>query len=360
MVFVGNATISNFPLNIFLPVLALFFISQFQASIKQFIFAIFFTFIFFIYAVNLNVDYNPLYSLWVISFIVSYFAVIVLNFRINIRSDATLNAMFYVCGFLLLFFSIPMLTGSGSGGDRAAFLFGPNMLYRIVAFLGATVAGYLFFTNRTSLAVFVSVFCFYLLLLTGSRGGLLSMAILVLSLLHCHFKSFSFKTLLYVPVFVVFLALISGLVNFEAYRSFNFSAMGLDRNSSYIDAYVRLRPYLYFLYEPDRFSMIGIDYKTWLDHFYIPGFSYPHSLILELVMFYGFFGVCFSIYLLYKIFSVFRAMLISVVSPAHIFYYSFFAFGMGTFLSGDMGDNGAFMGIVVAMCTKKFKIQSSG
>lgn len=357
-IFVGNATIFNFPLNIILPVLALFFVSQFQASIKQIFFVIFSTFIFLIYAVNLNVDYNPFYSLWIISYIVGYFTVIVLNFRINTRSDATLDAMFYVCGFLLLFFSIPMLTGSG--GDRAGFLFGPNMLYRIVAFLGATVAGYLFFTNRTSLALFVSVFCCYVILLTGSRGGVLPMAILVVSWLHCHFKLFSSKTLLYASLFLGFLVLISGLVNFQVYRSFNFSAMGLDPNSSYIDAYIRLRPYLFFLYEPDRFSMIGIDYQTWMVYFNDVGFKYPHSLILELVMFYGAFGVFFSIYLVYKIFSVIRAMLLSVVSPAHIFYYSFFAYGIGTLLSGDMGDNGVFMGIVIAMSTKKLKIQSNG
>ena len=106
-IFVGNATIFNFPLNIILPVLALFFVSQFQASIKQIFFVIFSTFIFLIYAVNLNVDYNPFYSLWIISYIVGYFTVIVLNFRINTRSDATLDAMFYVCGFLLLFLVFP-------------------------------------------------------------------------------------------------------------------------------------------------------------------------------------------------------------------------------------------------------------
>jgi hypothetical protein len=106
--------------------------------------------------------------------------------------------------------------------------------------------------------------------------------------------------------------------------------------------------------------MNTFDTSDWKVYFYDVGFKYPHSLILELVMFYGAFGVFFSIFLVYKSFSIVRALLLSVVSPAHIFYYSFFAYGTGALVSGDMGDNGVFMGIVIAMSTKKLKIQSNG
>ena len=354
--FVGDATLGKLPLNVLLPIMTIVFASQFRANYKQIIFVLMSAFILSIYSFNLGIDYNQYYSLWIISFLVCYLTVTVLNVRLKARADRTLTVMFFVCLFLLLIFGILMIFSNVNG--RSVVVFGPNMLYRIVAFLSVVVAGYLFFTNRAILALLASLFCLYLLLLTGSRGGVVTMPILMFAWFHCHVKLLSRKMLIYGVLLCILVMLFAGLVNVDGLRSFNFSAVKLDQNPSYADAYIRLRPYLYFLYEADRFSMIGIEYQTWIDTFHTPGFRYPHSLILELIMFYGVFGILFSFFLGIKVISVITTSLQNAATPTHIFYYSFFASGMGALLSGDMGDNAAYMGIVIAMSVKMLQAQT--
>ena len=48
-------------------------------------------------------------------------------------------------------------------------------------------------------------------------------------------------------------------------------------------------------------------------------------------------------------------MLITEITPLHILYYSLIASGLGAFLSGDMGDNAAFLGTLLAMSSSEFK-----
>lgn len=354
VIFVGNATLGGLPLNLILPVILIMFASQIRATQRKVIFIIFSTLVFLTYATTLGIDYNPYYPLWVVSFVISYFITLVLNNRINCRPFETLKSMTFIYLFLLLIIFLVLINTNQD--NRAFFVFGPNMLYRIIAFLSGIAFGYLFYTKRNFYAVVVLICCFYMMLKTGSRGINIVLPFLVLIAFHTFYKSFSLRNIFLIFALSTFLFfLLSGQFNFSAYRSFNFNAFDLDLQSSYMDTYIRYRPYFYLFFEPDRFSIIGINYQTWLDIFYIPGFAYPHSLILELILFYGIFGTFFAFYVLYKLITTIRYMLITEITPLHILYYSLIASGLGAFLSGDMGDNAAFLGTLLAMSSSEFK-----
>ena len=347
VVFTGNAKIFGFPLNVLLPICALLFAPQVRTHAKGWLISIVSASIFFIYAFRLDVAYDAFYPLWIINFIVCYLIVITINERLHKRTEQTLHAAFYVYLVLLMMFATPMILDGDEG--RSSFIFGPNILYRVIGFFAIIVVGYLVYKEQVLLAVPMSLLCFYLLLLTGSRGSLLPLVVLVVVFLHCRFKRFSFRSLLYGSIIAASTVVLVGTIDFQSYRAFSFDTLMVDGDLDYHEAYIRYRPYIYMLNEPDRLSMIGIDYQKWLLLFHSEGFLYPHSLILDLIMFYGIFGVVFLAYLITKVVVVLRVMLSTTISPIHIFYYAFFASGAGTLVSGDMGDNGAFMGIIMGM-----------
>lgn len=355
VMFVGNASFGATPLNIFLPVLILIFSLHFRANVIQLFVVIFSAIIFLIYAIKVNVSYSALYPLWIINFCLGYYYILLFNSRINKYPNSLLRVLFQICFVLLVIFSLG-ITSSILGGNeqgRAVFIFGPNMLYRVIGFLSGVCSGYLLYNNRLPEGLLVAVFSLALLTQTGSRGAMLLIPILLLLWSHAYYKKLSFSKINTMGfVVIVSLALIGTQIDFSKFRVLNFSFFSFEESSNYSEVYSRWRPYLYLLTEDDRFSLIGIEYQTWLDLFYSPGFSYPHNLLLELIMFYGIFGLIFAGYTIFKVTKLMRALISSSVTPAHILYYSIIISSIGSLVSGDMGDNGAFLGMLIAMSSK--------
>ena len=355
VMFVGNASIGGIPLNIFLPVLLIIFSSHFRANISQLVVVIFSAFIFLVYAIKVNVTYSVLYPLWIINFFLGYFYILIFNSRINKYPNSLLKVQFQICLVLLVVFSLG-ITSSTLGDNeqgRAVFIFGPNMLYRVIGFLSGICAGYLFYNNRLPEGLLVAVLSLALLTQTGSRGAMLLMPMLLLLWSHAYYKRFSlWKASAAAFVVIVSLGLIGTQIDFFAHRVLNFSTFLVDESSTYVDVYSRWKPYVYLLQEPDRFSLIGIEYQSWLDLFYSVGYFYPHSLLLELLMFYGVFGVVMCIYTIFKVMRIMGVLFSGVFTPAHLLYYSVITSGIGVLFSGDMGDNGAFLGMLIAMSSR--------
>ena len=353
VMFIGNATLGPIPLNIFLLILILIFAPYFRANIIQLVVVIFSVYIFLLYAINVKISYSMFYPLWVINFFLGYFYIRIFNSRINRYPNSLLRAQFQICLALLLLFSIGIITYSMLGYSeegRAFFIFGPNMLYRVLGFLSGICAGFLFFNGRRSQGFLLAALCLAILVQTGSRGAIFLMPILFLLWTHAHYKRLLFSNISS-AVFVVIISiiLIGTLTDIFAYRVINLSILSVDDSSSYLDSYSRWRPYLYLLQEPDRFSLIGINHQTYLDLFYSDGHIYPHSLLLELIMFYGSFGVVMCVYIIFKVSKLMRVMLTSEFTPGHLLYFSIFTSGIGVLFSGDMGDNGALLGMIIAM-----------
>ena len=350
--FVGNSSISGIPLNILLPILIVILSSHFSANITQLIMVISSTFIFLIYAIKLNLNYSAFYPLWIISFFLGYFYIRVFNLRINKHPNSLLKAQFLICLALLVIFSLGITSSiiGYSETGRAEFIFGSNMLYRIIGFLSGICAGYLLYNNRLPEGIFVALISLALLIMTGSRAALLLLPLLFLLWCHASFKKLLFSKLsITVFVIVVLLVLIGTQIDFAVFRIFNFSSFSLDESLGYEESYVRWQPYLYLLLEDDRFSLIGMDYQTWIDLFHHPYFLYPHSILLELLMFYGIFGLIFSGYIIFKVTRIMRALMFSSFTSAHITYYAIIVSSIGSLFSGDMGDNGVFLGMFIGM-----------
>ena len=362
VMFVGNASIGGIPLNILLPVLILIFFSHFRANISQLVVVIFSMFIFLFYAIKINVSYSMFYPLWIINFFLGYFYIRIFNSRISKCPSSLLRVQFHICLVVLVLFSLGVaysILGYNEQG-RAVFIFGPNMLYRVIGFLSGICAGYLFYNNRRSEGVLVAVLSLILLTQTGSRAAVLLVPMLLLLWAHAYYKKLSFSKLSsMIFVVIVSLVLIGTQIDIAEYRILRFSLLSVDETTTYVDAYSRWRPYLYLLQEPDRFSLIGIEYQPWLDLFYSDGYRYPHSLLLELIMFYGAFGVVMCLYVIFKVIKIVGVLFSGVFTPAHLLYYSIITSGIGVLFSGDMGDNGAFLGMLIAMSSRVVQQQEN-
>lgn len=362
VMFVGNASIGGIPLNILLPVLILIFFSHFRAKISQLVVVIFSMFIFLFYAIKINVSYSVFYPLWIINFFLGYFYIRIFNSRISKCPRSLLRVQFHICLVVLVLFSLGIaysILGYNEYG-RAIFIFGPNMLYRVIGFLSGICAGYLFYNNRRSEGLLVAVLSLILLTQTGSRAAVLLVPMLLLLWAHAYYKKLSLSKLsTMIFVVIVSLVLIGTQIDISEYRFLMFSSLSVDESKTYVDAYSRWRPYLYLLQEPDRLSLIGIEYQPWLDLFYSDGYIYPHSLLLELIMFYGAFGVVMCLYVIFKVINIVRVLFSGVFTRAHLLYYSIITSGIGVLFSGDMGDNGAFLGMLIAMSSRVVQQQEN-
>jgi hypothetical protein len=317
---------------------------------------IFSVFIFLFYAIKVNVSYSVFYPLWVINFFLGYFYIRIFNSRINRYPNTLLIAQFRICLALLVLFLVGINTYSMLGYSeegRALFIFGPNMLYRVIGFLSGICAGYLFYNDRRPEGLLVAVLSLALLAQTGSRGAILLVPMLLLLWTHAINKELSFSRIsTTVFVVIVSLVLIGTQIDLFAYRFLNFSLFSVDESATYVDVYSRWKPYIYLLRESDRFSLIGIEYQPWLDLFYSDGYIYPHSLVLELIMFYGTFGVVMCLYAIFKVIKIMKVLVSGLFTPAHLLYYSVITSGIGVLFSGDMGDNGALLGMLIAMSSR--------
>jgi|SaaInlStandDraft_1057018.scaffolds.fasta_scaffold00726_9 hypothetical protein len=343
VMFVGNARAIGFPLIVFLISLLLIFYSSLRASILEFALLIFSSFLFVVYAIYANIQYDYLYPFWVVSFFLGFLFSKAISERFNADPGRMLQIMAYTYLPILVIFLVGITYLSAD--PRASFVFGPNMLYRIIGFLIAIIAGYFLYQRQILTGTFIILVGIFALTATGSRAS--SFSICILLILYIHILVHKIRKYHFFSS-IILIAPLLALVDLSDLRVFNFSDFFL-QDSSFSDAYVRFRPYIYLIYEPDRMSLVGIQHIDFLELFATPGFIYPHNIVLELLMFYGFFGITVSLIVLYRFFYVVIFCIRNLMSPLLIFLYSYMLASLGMMFSGDLGDNGALIGILFGL-----------
>ena len=354
--FLGNASFGGFPLIVLFSLCSLVFIPLYRPRIFKAIFIAVVAAIFLLYSIRANISYDKTYPLWVLSFFLGYFYTTLANSRMLYSHNSFSRMLFRAAFIALVIFAVGcsvdfILTS----GQRSSFIFGPNMLYRVFGCLSGLVAGYLFLDGRKLSGLIVMILAVIFLVITGSRAALFIIAALLFVWVHAHTKIISFRR--YMPFLIVLIvsgSLFFALVDVGNTRLLGYSHFVLEEGTSYSEGYIRWRPYLYFLFEPDRFSLIGIDYAVFFRLFGADGFLYPHNVFLELVMFYGFFGIFVSLYFIIKLYKLVRRLSTTICTRVHILYYSIIISSIGTLFSGDLGDNGVYLGAVMAMSNNVF------
>lgn len=357
VLFIGDSLMFGFPLIMAALLLVLVFAFDIKLSFAQIFFLLITVSIFIYGATVLEEIYNPLYPLWIFSFVLSFIFSNTMIRKLELEPYLTLQMMAYALIPILLLFSIGILLNFNEVEARSVFIFGPNMLYRVIGFLMAIGGGYLFYKGDKFTALSLSFLSYYVLLFVGSRAAIFVILITLLLFFHINQRKISLfnfslmATLISTPFFLLNLDLI-GLS-----RVFNFQSIDF-ATRDYVDAYNRFRPFLYFIFETDRFSIIGITHKEFLDLFYTPGYSYPHNMFLELIIYYGWFGILVTSIVLYKLFQLGWNISRNIINPYMIFCYALIVLFFGTMFSGDMGDNGAVLGALFAVFWSNRAIKS--
>ena len=322
--FIGDANVNGYPFSLLLFVFALLTIKTIHLEKRDLInFGLLFTFL----ILNMYKGFDLRYVTWP----VNAFLLSIIIRAIDIKAFS-LTIVFY---FVIVWFLLNFIN-SDFGANRFDFVFGPNVQYRIF-----TVLFILFIINRsfelnlkTTGALFVSVLGG---VLTGSRGFIPLLMISNIKLIKDN-SAFR-KVVTVISFFSVVLAfvyldeIISSVMNS---RLFYFSL----ENSSLA---IRVDLLVKFFTDPlSLISPLGISEVERMSIF-IEGFPYPHNFILEIFIYYGFYGAfIFIIFLLNNL-------------PKWDSEYTPFLIAACTWslFSGDFGDNYVIFSLLVAARTSR-------
>lgn len=340
--FSGNGVISVFFPVILLAYVFLFFMiikrrGRISVTRKNIYFLLALIFVFFYLSPFLN--YRLDYFLWVLNTIVCYF---VLELIYKDYQDDKLNALYVYVIFSLLFF-VFFIGISMSNSDRASFIFGPNILYRVssVCFFSLLFLLYKnkFFIKLILLILFSAILLFTLLKI-GSRGGvILSALVLFVGYMFLFGRDFN-RTLISIClllglttyVFANFDYLLK-LLN-DSGRLFQFN---IDQSESLrlrVQPWYELLSTSFFLEYP-----IGMSYEEFFSKYGAPGFEYPHNLLLELMLFFGVPGLLFSIFLTIRFMKILKMLSSFNFNFSDFFVLTTVVVFLGSQFSGDLTDN---------------------
>lgn len=233
--------------------------------------------------------------------------------------------------FMLGFFFLALVAFVTSG--RFRFGFGPNMLYRIILF------NYLLFTyvSRRNLYIVLTLpAALYVIYATGSRGGVISVAIVLLFSLPQLLKKIRKSYWIFVILCVAVLFQRMDWNNYMSdIRVLNFSLENNNRLIFYYD-------FIDWISSADTSSiLLGSGFRTWPYEA-----LYPHNFVLEIFHGYGVF-YCFIILVwVVKLFTLRDSKIVVQSIP-------FFA---GAMVSGSLYDNVVFMGylLMLAFVSKRW------
>jgi hypothetical protein len=345
VLFSGNALVFDF-FPVYLGVIPLLVFSCYTLkiysiyiSLNSFIVFLLTVFPFFYISVYL-LDHNMHYGFWPIYSLVTFIGVAVVHKAIDLnRVDAGLLS--------IVFFFITALLMLGAGlnieDGRGMFVFGPNILYRIFACGGIML---LFwsrnFRYKKTLSIFVLMYFLLGMYITNSRGAFIVLPVILLACLHFTYNQLK----VYLLLVLLFLVVAGGVcINFYIDNT-NYGSRLL--SFSYSDN-IRFAPWLYLM---DNFwvaiTRFEFSYQFFYDNFVeLPGFQYPHNIILEFLFYYELLGLCMIAFILmlfsYSFIMVFRMQFDFSVT---LFYISLVIFG-GAMLSGDLSDNFPALSLVL-------------
>lgn len=286
------------------------------------------------------------YSFWLLQFCIVFPIFVVLMKEINGFSEREWQKFFLFFLLLFAFFASAIVLSNSSTG-RVHFIFGPNVLYRVLCFLMIVSLGVSFYKDSRVLCAVIVLISMFALLKIGSRGG---MILLIFSFV-CIFHHNVFKIKLkHIIVFsFLFLLCLSVLFSFIDYLPINQRLLLFDIENNTSSIGIRFYTLMWYLnnFIEVTFNIEGM-YEYFFESFSIPGFLYPHNLILEFVIFYGLFGfILASIYIIALV-STLKRFLFTTFSFSHVLFYSLLTLTPSVFFSGNLSDNIAIFSFLLS------------
>jgi len=285
-------------------------------------------FLLFFRSIFLEIPY-VIYSLWPVKALVLIFLILYLRQKWYFELNTSFTN--YILLIFLIFVALMLVFGGESDG-RYSFVFGPNVLYRVLIFFAITSIVLIRDDHKSKFySVFIELSIIFvlatLLAMIGSRGGIVVFMLIyaIISLKLMRKSRTVLLALILIPLSMFLLIFV-----LDGSRVLYFT--GLEQN-------------LRFLFIYDFLSLIPdmpLQGFTWSD--FVPyaryGFVYPHNMVLELLFYYGILGVVVLTVVLLSM----RPMMILLLREngdvySKIIAAAFFIFLFSSLLSGDLTDN---------------------
>ena len=236
--------------------------------------------------------------------------------------------------FLVSFLLFLMLTIGEDESGRLSSLFGPNMLYRVLAF---SLGFFLYKLYESSLyqkmlSVIVSFFSVYGIVLTGSVGGFLSIVAVVYQFMAQKIKWLFFLLALLTP-YLWFLW--SSSITYNSGNSLLLNRV----ISKILGEDVRVFGFNHLIKNSD---FPGISSYEDFSSLWTETYNYPHNILIELTVFYGIFGFFIALIILLYVLWAIRSL--NWRSPIPIMFLITF---IGANLSADLSDNFVIFGLMI-------------
>ncbi|MBU1390957.1 MAG: O-antigen ligase family protein [Gammaproteobacteria bacterium] len=295
-------------------------------------------------------EYGGYYFLWVIKTIFSYF-VIQISFDLVNKNISSTGFIRNLSLFSLIFLSVFVFGTFLSSGDRGAFVFGPNILYRVFAVLAVfSSLNYLFINNKVK-GVGYLFFILSIMILgiffTGSRGGIPVLLVVIICFIHMYLRTVRAAYLIVLIGVMTILPLML-LAFFGDKFSFSgrFANFDYEGNQSLA---LRLNPWFDFYNNfYDWVLTSGRTYPEFMAKFGGELFPYPHNLFLELIFFNGFFGFILTLLLVFTYLTTFVRIVSQPFGLKTVLFYLGTIIFIGCMFSGNLQDNFVLISIFMS------------
>lgn len=326
--FVGDASINGYPIGLPLFFFAVLIITSIKIEKKDLLNTLILTTFFLL---NLYKGYEINYIFWPLNAI--FLSLILRSIDIRAFSKSFMTI------FIIIWFVINMIY-TNFGTSRFDFIFGPNVQYRIfmVFFILFMINYNQVFNLKTKLSIFLSTLGG---ILTGSRGFLPLFAIS--NIFFAIERNFYGRR----GFFLIFISLIIGISFYDLIYSQISNSRLFFFNVENTSLSSRLSLVNQFFSDPaSLISLLGINETERLNIFYF-GFPYPHNFILEIFIYYGFFGFLLTLLFIINNLPKSDSPYIPILIAACVW----------SLFSGDFGDNYVIFSILVAASAYKKEIK---
>ena len=291
-------------------------------------------------AIGLELPYFDYYYLWPIKASLCLF---VLNISNRLLTRQISEGVFPLLSIAGIVFLVLVNVAGYMVDGRLSFVFGPNMLYRfVVAVTLIPLVMFIVIKNRSVLYCAILVFLLALNILTLSRIGSKGGVVVFLSALYI-LLVFKYGWRWY--IFSIFFAA-SAIFSLRDYslldiRFINFQ--GLQES-------IRYTFLMDFIQNISDVPLLGYNWLDFSVHS-TPGFQYPHNSILELIFYFGVFGVVLTLVVLAALYAAMvfmkRAYIEGVMQFQIVLVCLFIVLFISSLFSGDMSDNFVFISLAM-------------
>ena len=343
ILFLGDFNLSGIPLAfLILPLFIILLVIVDQPKFSKYqlvILGLFFTLSVFFAFKTISASHPPGYVYWVLNFC---FSLLVAMFLIsgNYFNQFSLNDVFFALGLWLIF-----IIGGYFGYDgRSGFIFGPNVLYRVHVFLFLYIVFMiisLYGNSRLWFLILITL-CFISIIHTQSRAAI---PVFIVGL----FIIFNFKGHLNKKIFYSLLVFVLGtffwLINQPVFSDMRILQYDFESNNAIL---LRINAYVFFIANYSNLILsTGIDYHQFYSQVGDEGFWYPHNVVLELIINYGFIGLIPASILITKFIFICLSEYSGILK--YRFFLSLCALGfLALQFSGSLADNYGFMALILA------------